>query len=156
MSYKIHITSPLSSQKIIDLIDENSDLKLITCSQSLYDRIPQDYLDALKELSIDVKVEYNQGAKPKYEEEQEKILNLAKDNYSAREISEKLDIPIKRVYYLLSKNKENISFNNFNRKHDLKTRSLVKSLKDEGKTVKYISSKLNIPERSVYYILNNK
>ncbi|WP_409200967.1 hypothetical protein [Methanobrevibacter sp. DSM 116169] len=150
---KIHITSALSSQKIIDLMEDFPDLETITCSKSLFDRIPKKYLEALNDLDIEVAIEYNQGAKPKYSKEEDEILSLAKQNLTAKEISKKLDIPIKRVYYLLSKNKENIKFNNFKRKYDENTKRDVKLLNDEGKSPKDISSKLNIPIRTVYYIL---
>lgn len=151
---EIHITYPLSSQKIIELMDEYPNLEKITCSKSLYDRIPKNYLEALNELNIEVFIEYNQGSKVKFEKEESLVLNFAKKNYSAKEISYKLEIPLKRVYYLLSKNKENIKFNNFKRKYDDKTRNLIKSLNKKGKSPKEISSKLNIPLRTIYYIIN--
>jgi len=148
---KVHITSALSSQKIIKLIDDFPNLEKITCSKSLYDRIPKKYLDALSELSIDVEIEYNQG-KAKYEKEESDILALVVKGQSPKDISKILEIPLKRVYYLINKN--NVKLDNYNRKYDENMRLLVNSMKGEGESVKDISSKLNIPIRTVYYIIN--
>ncbi|MCC7554413.1 MAG: hypothetical protein KO202_08010 [Methanobacteriaceae archaeon] len=152
---KIHITIPLSSHKIVELIDQYPNLEKITCSKSLYNRIPKKYLEVLNDLSIEVSIEYNQGAKEKYLEEEKDILNLSKQNLTPKEISKKLEIPIKRVYYLLSKH-NNVKIDNYKRKYDENTKLIVKSMKDDGKNPKEISSKLNIPIRTVYYILNGR
>ena len=52
-----------------------------------------------------------------------------------------------------SKNKQGIKFSNYSKKHNHEE---VKSLKEEGLKPKDIASKLDIPLRTVYYILNNK
>ena len=57
----IHITKALSSSMIVDLIDEYPDLEEITCAPSVYERTSQTYIDALKEVGIDVKKKYNWG-----------------------------------------------------------------------------------------------
>ena len=58
---------------------------------------------------------------------------------------------LNRVYYLLRRNKTKLDTNT--KKYDYYE---VKSLKDSGLKPKEISEKLNIPIRTVYYILNNK
>ena len=133
----IHITKALSSSMIIDLIDEYPDLEEITCAPSVYKRTSQTYIDALKEVGIDVKKKYNWGAESK--------------SNGAKQISQKLDISLNRVYYLLRKGKAN--FDNRKRKHD---HSEIKRLKREGWSSKEIADKLDMPLRSVYYILNKK
>ena len=65
--------------------------------------------------------------------------------------AEILDITLNRVYYLLRRNKTKLDTNT--KKYDYYE---VKSLKDSGLKPKEISEKLNIPIRTVYYILNNK
>ena len=80
-------------------------------------------------------------------------LDLAKQGLNAREISEKLDMKLNRVYYLLRKNKDDVKFDDYKRKYDY---SEVRALKEDGLKPKEISEKLNIPLRSVYYILNKK
>ena len=78
-------------------------------------------------------------------------MQLADEGFKASEIADILDIKPNRVYYLLRRNK--IKLNTNTRKHDY---DKVKSLKKNGFTPQEISHKLNIPIRSVYYILNKK
>ena len=138
---KIHITQVLTLSKVMELIDEYPNLEEITCSPSVYNRISKKYIEALESLDITVKKEYQWGSKSKY---------------SSKEIAGLLTIPVSRVYYYVRKNKDEVSFDNYKRKHDLNTRNEIKSLNKEGLKPKEISEKLNVPVRTVYYILNNK
>lgn len=147
----IHITKALSSSMIVDLIDEYPDLEEITCAPSVYDRTSQTYIDALKEVGIDVKKKYEWGAKSKSNGIEFYVVKLSNEGMTARQISQKLDISLNRVYYLLKKGKAN--FDNRKRKHD---HSEIKRLKSEGWSAKEIADKLDMPIRSVYYILNKK
>ncbi len=150
------MTSALSSKRIIELIDEYPSLKLITCPKSLYDRIPQKYLDALEQLDIEVKIEYNPGVKPKFSKEFiDELMELKKEGLAPKEISQKLDISIKQVYYILEKY-SNIKLKGHKRKYSDKLKEEVRQLKYNGLTVKEISKKTDIPIRTIYYILNNK
>ena len=147
----IHITKALSSSMIIDLIDEYPDLEEITCAPSVYKRTSQTYIDALKEVGINVKKKYEWGAKSKSNGIEFYVVKLSNEGMTARQISQKLDISLNRVYYLLKKGKAN--FDNRKRKHD---HSEIKRLKSEGWSAKEIADKLDMPIRSVYYILNKK
>ena len=149
----IHVTEVLSSSSIMDLIDEYPNLEEITCSPSVYNRTSKNYIDALEQLDISVKKKYNWGAKSKTNGEEDIVLNLVKKGLTAREISQKLNIKLSRVYYLLRKKDGEIKLDNYKRKNN---HSEVKSLKNEGFSPKEISLKLDIPLRSVYYILNKK
>ena len=147
----IHITKALSSSMIVDLIDEYPDLEEITCAPSVYERTSQTYIDALKEVGINVKKKYEWGAKSKSNGIEFYVVKLSNEGMTARQISQKLDISLNRVYYLLKKGKAN--FDNRKRKHD---HSEIKRLKSEGWSAKEIADKLDMPIRSVYYILNKK
>ena len=149
----IHITEVLSSSLIMDLIDEYPNLCEITCSPSVYERTSKNYIDALEQLDIEVNKKYNWGAKSQTNGEEKTVLDLAKQGLNAREISEKLDMKLNRVYYLFRKNKDDVKFDDYKRKYDY---SEVRALKEDGLKPKEISEKLNIPLRSVYYILNKK
>ena len=149
----VHVTMVLSSVLIMDLIDEYPNLTEITCSPSIYNRTSRSYIEALKELDIEVKTKYNWGAKSKSNGEEKIVLDLAKRGYNAREIAEKLDMKLNRVYYLLRKNKDNVKFDNYKRKYN---HSEVKSLYEDGLKAREISEKLDMPLRTVYYILNKK
>lgn len=147
----IHITKALTSAVIVDLIEKYPNLEIITCSPSVYNRTSSTYIDALSQLDIEVKVKYNWGAKSKSNGLEFDILEMSRKGLTAREISEKLDISLSRVYYLLRKTHGR--FDNYNRKHDHEE---VKALKNEGLSAREIADKLDIPQRTVYYILNKK
>lgn len=147
----IHITKALSSSIIVDLIDKYPNLSQITCSKSVYNRTSKTYIDALKQLDIDVVIKYNWGAKSKSNGAEFEVSKLSDEGLSAREISERLGISLNRTYYLLKKS--GARFDNRKRKNNHKK---AIALKDEGMSAKEISDKLDIPLRSVYYILNKK
>ena len=147
----IHITKALSSSMIVELIDKYPNLEEITCSPSVYNRTSKTYIDALSQLDIEVRQKYNWGAKSKSNGLEYYVQKLSNEGLTARQISQKLDISLNRVYYLLKKS--NTSFDNRKRKHDY---SEIKQLQKEGLSAKEISEKLDMPQRSVYYILNKK
>ena len=147
----IHITKALSSSMIVELIDKYPNLEEITCSPSVYKRTSKTYIDALSQLDIEVNQKYEWGAKSKSNDIEFYIQKLSNEGLTARQISQKLDISLNRVYYLLRKSKTD--FDNRKRKYD---HAEIKQLKKDGLSAKEISEKLDIPLRSVYYILNKK
>ena len=147
----VHITKALSSSMIVELIEEYPNLCEITCSPSVYERTSKTYIEALSQLDIEVVKKYNWGAKSKTNGAEFEVLKLSNDGLTPKEIANKLDITLNRVYYLLKKS--NANFDNRKRKHDA---DKIKSLKNEGLSAKQISEKLDVPLRSVYYILNKK
>jgi len=147
----VHITKALSSVMIMDLIDKYPNLEEITCSPSVYNRTSKKYIEALSQLEIEVKKKYAWGAVSKSDNLESYVAKLSNEGLTANEISKKLEIPLRRVYYLLKKSET--SFDNRQRKHD---HDEVKRLREDGLKPKEISEKLDIPVRTVYYILNKK
>ncbi|WP_407410876.1 hypothetical protein [Methanobrevibacter sp.] len=147
----IHITKALSSSMIVELIEEYPNLSMITCSPSVYNRTSKTYIDALEQLDIEVEKKYNWGAKSQTEGIEFEVLKLSNDGLKPKEIAEKLNMTLNRVYYLLRKSKA--TFDNRKRKYN---HTEIKNLKADGLSAKEISEKLDIPLRSVYYILNKK
>lgn len=147
----IHITKTLTSSMIVELIDEYPNLEEITCSPSVYNRTSNTYIDALKQLDINVKREYNWGAKSRSNGIEFYVLKLSNEGLTPKQISQKLEISLNRVYYLLRK--ADAQFDNRKRKYNYNE---IKQLKRDGLKPKEIAEKLDIPLRSVYYILNKK
>ena len=147
----IHVTKPLTTLTIVALLEEYPNLCEITCSPSVYKRTSSDYIDALKKVGIKVTEKYKWGAKSQTNGAEFEVLELSNSGLKPREIAQKLDITINRVYYLLKK--ANANFDNRPRKHN---HDEVKLLKDEGLKPREIAEKLDIPIRTVYYILNKK
>ena len=147
----IHITKALSSSMIVELIDKYPNLEEITCSPSVFKRTSKTYIDALSQLDIDVKTKYEWGAKSRSNGIEFYVSKLSKEGLSAKQISQKLDISLNRVYYLLRKSKTD--FDNRKRKYN---HAEIRQLRHDGMSASEISEKLDIPLRSVYYILNKK
>lgn len=147
----VHITKTLSSSMIVELIETYPNLEEITCPPSIYKRTSRTYIDALEEVDISVKAKYNWGAKSRSNGIEFYVMKLSNEGLTARQISQKLDISLNRVYYLLRKSKTN--FDNRKRKYD---HAEIRQLKRDGYSPKEISEDLDIPLRSVYYILNKK
>lgn len=147
----IHITKALSSLMIVELLDEYPNLEEITCSPSVYKRTSKTYIDALSNLDIEVRTKYDWGSKSKSNGIEFYVRKLSDEGLSAKQISQKLDISLNRVYYLLKKSKA--KFDNRKRKHD---HTEIKRLAEDGLSAKEISEKLDMPLRTVYYILNKK
>lgn len=155
-AWQVHITTPLSSKKIIELMDSYPSLKKITCPKSLYDRISSKYLTALEELGVSVEVNYNWGKSKYSEEDINEVVDLLKEDKSPKEVANLLNIPLTKVYYLKNKASDYFKLNNHKKKYDGETRENIKIMHQNGKKPKEIAEIKNIPLRSVYYILNHK
>ena len=154
----IHISSQLSSKMIVELIDENPDLKKITCPPSIYKRTSSKYLEVLKELGIDVEIKYDWGAKKKYgAEKREEVVKLIKEGETPSQIAEKLNLPIKTIYYLKnSYNQDKIHLKIGKKsKYSDALITKVKNLAKSGVSPKKISKQESIPLRTVYYMIKN-
>ncbi len=147
----VHISKTLSSSMIVEMLNEYPNLEEITCPPSVYKRTSKKYIEALKKLHISVKTKYEWGAKSRSNGIEFYVLKLSNEGLTAKQISQKLDISLNRVYYLLKKSKAN--FDNRRRKYN---HAEIKQLKKDGFSAKEISENMDIPLRTVYYILNNK
>jgi hypothetical protein len=107
-------------------------------------------LDVLSKLGVEVEPVVKSGRPKKYGELEVKLIQkMLKDGSNPGEISEKLNLPIKTVYYL----KETPLRRGRKPKYTPETEEKVKRLYDEGLRVKKISEKLGIPLRTVYSII---
>ena len=153
MSSRVHVNKPLSSRMIIELLDDNPDLEVIECPQSLYERTSETYIDALRELGIEVKVLNHRGRPKKYDNQLINNINdMINSGIKPKTIAKRLHISQKTVYYLKSKKLKQGPPSKYS---DEIKREIVK-LKSCGIPVKSISDKLNIPIRTIYYILERE
>ncbi|MBO7444133.1 MAG: hypothetical protein J6T69_04875 [Methanobrevibacter sp.] len=153
---EVHISTQLTSQKIIQLMDTYPSLKRITCPQSIYDRISPDYIKALDNLGVSIEIKYNWGKKKYSMTQINQVVDLFNEGKRSDEIASELDMPIANVNYIKSKYFDKINVKHYKRKYDDECRQKVKSMRESGMKPKEISNELNIPVRSIYYILNKK
>lgn len=150
MDDEIYVNKPLSSQVIMEILDKHPNLKKIKCPNSLYVRTSKKYLDALTELGIEVEPVMKRGRPKKYgAKEAEMIHDMLVEGSTPKEISEKLNIPLKTVYYL----KDTKLKRGRKPKYSKETENEVKKLHENGFSAKEISEKLNIPLRTVYCLI---
>ena len=153
---EVHISTQLTSRKLIELMDTYPSLKRITCPKSIYNRISPTYLKALEKLGVSVEVKYNWG-KRKYSKTQiNQVIDLFNEGKYSDEIASLLEMPVSNVNDIKSKYFDRINVKHYKRKYDDECRLKIKSLRQEGLKPKEISKELNIPVRSIYYILNKK
>lgn len=153
---EVHISTQLTSQKIIQLMDTYPSLKRITCPQSIYNRISPDYIKALDNLGVSIEIKYNWGKKKYSMTQINQVVDLFNEGKRSDEIASELDMPIANVDYIKSKYFDKINVKHYKRKYDDECRQKVKSMRESGLKPKEISKELNIPVRSIYYILNKK
>lgn len=154
----IHVSEPLTSRNIANILDENPNLKKITCPISLYNRASPKYISVLAELGIEVQGLSKRGRPKKFKNQEiQKVHKLFKKGYTPENISKNLKIPIKSVYYIkkyyltdLPKFKTGKSS-----KYNSDLRLKIKKMRKNNISAKEISEKENIPLRSVYNILNS-
>lgn len=153
MSSRVHVSKPLSSKLILELLDENPDLEVIECPQSLYERTSQTYLDALNELEIEIDIIENRGRPKKYDTNLIKKINeMINSGLYPKVVAKKLQLDLKTVYYLKDKKLKKGP----KTKYSEDTRQEIIELKNNGNSVKKISAKLNIPIRTIYHILKTE
>lgn len=156
---KVHISSQLSSKMIVELMDEYFNLKKISCPPSIYKRISKKYLEVLKELGISVEVNHNWGSKRKYNnDKKKKVSKLVKQGKNPSQIAEKLNLPLKTIYYLKDRSldeKITLKIGKKSKYSDV-VWTKIRNLANSGVSPQKISKKENIPIRTVYYMINNK
>src|SRR5688572_9717903 len=146
MAETIHVNQPLTSRRIIEILEKNPDLKKITCPVSLYHRTSRKYLDALEKLGVEVEPVKRMGRPRKYAEKDVKLVqSLLKEGKTPKQVSGITNLPLKTVYYLkgdmkLKRGKK--------RKYDKNTRLRVREMADRGVPARMISQKLGIPLRT--------
>ncbi len=150
MKEEIYVNKPLSLSRILEILDKYPNLKKISCPPSLYSRISPKYLQALDELNVKVEPVKKKGRPKKYhDKESDTVEFLLKSGYTPQEIAEKLQLPLKTVYYL----KDSPLKPGRKIKYDQQQVQKVKHLYKNGVSAKEIANNLKIPLRTVYFLL---
>jgi hypothetical protein len=150
LDQEIYVKKALSSHVIMEILDKYPDLKKIKTPKSLYSRTSKKYLKALRELGIEVEPVIKRGRPKKYgANEVKEIHDMLDDGFNPKEIAEKLNMPLKTVYYL-----KDVKLKRGRKpKYSKETSMMIKNLHDDGISAKEISGKLDIPLRTVYFLI---
>ncbi|MDD1775515.1 MAG: resolvase [Methanobacterium sp.] len=153
MVHELYVNHPLTSQKIMEILDNNPELEKITCPPSVYQRIAPKYIEALSRLGIKVEPVKKRGRPKKYNaRDREAVDEMIEKGCTPLDISNTLKIPLKTVYYFnktpLKKGRK--------RKYSTETIKKVHNMHKNGLSARKISDNLKIPLRSVYGLLKRK
>jgi hypothetical protein len=102
---EVHLSIRPTINIIASILTAASNIKLITCPPSLYERTPQKIKDALAKINVEFKPVLLTPGRPRMHSDSKihKIYGLNKKGFSAKKISRELSIPLTTVYYYLSK-----------------------------------------------------
>ena len=153
---EIYINAPLTSRRIVELMDKYPNMARILCPISLYKRTSPKYIEILKKLEIEVKGIHKMGPPRKYDEKTITLLGeKLEKGLSPQEIAQEMNLPLKTVYYLKNKNFGEKGKLKTGRKpkYDIETIHRIKNMKKEKLSAKEISEIENIPLRTVYRLL---
>jgi hypothetical protein len=150
LTKEVYVNEQLSSRRIMEVLDSNPDLEKIMCPISIYTRISKKYMDALDELGIELEPVQRRGRPKKYSpSDATQIQKMLDKGESPKEISQKLNLPVKTVYYL-----KNSSLKRGRKvKYTSEKAREVKKLYGKGIPAKKISENLKIPLRTVYFLI---
>lgn len=98
------IKKKVSIKDLIRILDRYPNLRYITCSRGAYRHFPKKAINALHRMKISLKiVEVKRGRRSSVDAG--RIHALLSQGLSAKEISQKLSMPLRTVYYHIQKSK---------------------------------------------------
>ncbi len=106
---KVHLSIRPTINILATILTAAPNTEVITCPPSLYERTPKKIKEALQKVGIRFEPLLLTPGRPRSHPNWkiQKVYELEQQGYTAKEISEKLDIPLTTVYYYLKKEEEN-------------------------------------------------
>jgi len=105
---KVHLSIRPTINILASILTADPNTLEITCPPSLYERTPKKIRTALEKIGIAFKPLLLTPGRPRSHPNWkiEQVYQLEEKGYSAKEISDELDIPLTTVYYYLKKEEE--------------------------------------------------
>ena len=102
---EVYVSLRPTKEVVVKILENAPNVKRISCPPSLYPKVSKRVIYALSQLGIELVPENRPRGRPrKYDEKTVKLVReLAKKGVPMREISERLGIPLRTVYYMASK-----------------------------------------------------
>jgi hypothetical protein len=102
---KVHLSVRPTINILASILTAAPSVKVVTCPPSLYERTPKKIRQALSKIGIAFEAFLLTPGRPRSHPNWkiDKVYGLEKKGYSAKEISDELDIPLTTVYYYLKK-----------------------------------------------------
>jgi len=102
---KVHLSVRPTINILASILTAAPNVKVVTCPPSLYERTPKKIRTALGKIGIAFEAFLLTPGRPRSHPNWkiDKVYALEDKGYSAKEISDELDIPLTTVYYYLKK-----------------------------------------------------
>ena len=100
---EVYVSLRPTKEVVVKILENAPNVKRISCPPSLYPKVSKRVIYALGQLGIELVPErYPRGRPRKYDEETIKLVReLAEKGVPMREISARLGIPLRTVYYIV-------------------------------------------------------
>ncbi|WP_297513622.1 DUF1699 family protein [Thermococcus sp.] len=101
---EVYVSLRPTKEVVVKILENAPNVKRISCPPSLYPKVSKRVIYALGQLGIELVPENRPRGRPrKYDEKTVKLVReLAKKGVPMREISERLGIPLRTVYYMVN------------------------------------------------------
>ncbi|MDV3104382.1 DUF1699 family protein [Thermococcus waiotapuensis] len=103
---EVYINLRPTKEIVVHILERAPGVRRISCPPSLYPKVSRRIISALSQLGVELVPErFPRGRPKKYDERiVEKVIEMTKRGTPMREISERLGIPLRTVYYLVNLN----------------------------------------------------
>ncbi len=102
---EVYINLRPTKEIVVRILESAPNVRRISCPPSLYPKVSKKIINALEQLGIELVPEKRLRGRPKkYDEKTVKLVReMAGMGIPMREISERLGIPLRTVYYMVEK-----------------------------------------------------
>jgi len=102
---EVYINLRPTREILVYILENAPNVRRISCPPSLYPKVSKKILTALSQMGIELVPEgYPRGRPRKYDEETVRtVLSLVRRGVSPKEISSRMGIPLRTVYYMLER-----------------------------------------------------
>jgi len=100
---EVYVNLRPTKEVVVKILENAPNVRRISCPPSLYPKVSKRVIYALGQLGVELVPEERPRGRPrKYDEKTVKLVReLAKKGVPMREISERLGIPLRTVYYMV-------------------------------------------------------
>ncbi len=101
---EVYVSLRPTKEVVVKILENAPNVERISCPPSLYPKVSKRVIGALRQLGVELVPERRPRGRPrKYDERTVKLVReLAEKGVPMKEISERLGIPLRTVYYLVN------------------------------------------------------
>jgi hypothetical protein len=99
---EVYVNLRPTKEVVVKILENSPNVRRITCPPSLYPKVSRKVISALAQIGVELLPEsFPRGRPRKYDERtMRQVVEMARRGVPMKEISERLGIPLRTVYYL--------------------------------------------------------